>query len=108
MKKLLVTSVIAASIFTLTACSATPPGDTSGTSRETVTVGGDKFDCIFEDRNTNWGAMSCRDIQVKASPGEKDSQGFTRNNLVVGGEKFDCIFEDRNTNWGTMSCFSPS
>lgn len=108
MKKLSALLLSTASLFMVAGCSSTTgvvEGDSSGFSREVVTVGGEKFDCIFEGRNFQHATMSCLDLEVKALKGESDTKGFSREVITSGAEQFDCIFEGRNFQHATMDCF---
>lgn len=87
----------------LAGCGQDSSGNSGGFSRETVTVGGGKFDCIFYGRYLNNGTMSCTQSGVADAKAE-NTGGFSRDTVAVNGDKFDCIFYGRYLNNGTMSC----
>ena len=104
MKKFAAIALLGLTLVTMTTACA--PSGSEDFSRETITVGGGKFDCIFEKRVNISGTMSCTKLPAgKASAGVvEDTKGFSRETITVDGGKFDCIFEKRGNVSGTMSC----
>lgn len=102
-----VAAVIAIAGLALTGCGAKPgptPGDTENFSIETVTVGGEQFKCIFENKGYRAATMSCEKLDTKDGLGKNDTEDYTRDIVTVEGEKYDCLFRSRGFSEGTMSC----
>lgn len=102
-----VAMVIAVTGFALTGCADKTgwiEGDTDKFSAEVVIAGGDQFDCIFKNRGMSHGTMSCKNLNIKATPGLQDTDKFSREVITIGGKKMDCIFVNRDQSHGAMSC----
>jgi hypothetical protein len=105
MHKFAVIGLVALAGLTFTGCSVpTAPGDTDGYSVETVTVGGEQFDCTFHNKGWDTGAMSCEPLAGDAGRGKNDTDGFSREIVIAGGKKLDCLFYHKGWDSGAMSC----